>query len=60
MDFTSQVPVFCGVNIMEKVAPYVSSFFGRTVEHLFSTDNDNGKPPLLLRMTRDTEDLKFM
>lgn len=32
---------------------------GRTGKHLFLTDNDDGKPPLLLRMVDDCDDIKF-
>lgn len=55
-----QVPVFCGFYTLEKVASRTSWFLGRTGKHIFLTDNDNGKPPLLLRMANDCEDLKFM
>jgi Putative serine esterase (DUF676) len=33
---------------------------GRTGRHLFLTDGDDGNPPLLVRMTEDQDDLKFM
>jgi hypothetical protein len=52
--------VFCGFYTLEKVASRTSWFLGRTGKHIFLTDNDNGKPPLLLRMANDCEDLKFM
>ncbi|XP_021687385.2 lipid droplet phospholipase 1 isoform X2 [Hevea brasiliensis] len=55
-----QVPLFCGSYTMEKVAARISWFLGRTGKHLFLTDGDNGKPPLLLQMVSDSEDLKFM
>lgn len=55
-----QVPVFCGFNSVEKMASRISWLFGRTGRHLFLTDSNNGKPPLLLQMVKDTEDLKFM
>ncbi|XP_065628812.1 uncharacterized protein LOC112003436 isoform X7 [Quercus suber] len=55
-----QVPVFCGFYTMEKVASRASWLLGRTGKHLFLTDKDNGKPPLLLRMANDCEDLKFI
>ncbi|KAB1204323.1 EPIDERMAL PATTERNING FACTOR-like protein 2 [Morella rubra] len=55
-----EVPVFCGFYILEKMASHASWFLGRTGRHLFLTDKDNGKPPLLLRMAYDWEDLKFM
>ncbi|XP_062099082.1 putative lipase ROG1 [Humulus lupulus] len=55
-----QVPVFCGLYTMEKVASRTSWFLGKSGRHLFLTDCDNGKPPLLLRMASDTENLKFI
>uniref|UniRef100_A0A5B6YRR3 Putative lipase ROG1 n=1 Tax=Davidia involucrata TaxID=16924 RepID=A0A5B6YRR3_DAVIN len=55
-----QVPVFCGFYTLEKVASRTSWFLGRTGEHLFLTDSDNGQPPLLLQMVNDCDDLKFM
>ena len=58
--FYFQVPVFCGFYTMEKVASRASWLLGRTGKHLFLTDKDNGKPPLLLQMANDCEDLKFV
>lgn len=58
--YICQVPVFCGLYTLEKVASRTSWFLGRSGRHLFLTDNDNGKPPLLLQMASDTENLKFM
>ncbi|KAG9147170.1 hypothetical protein Leryth_005400 [Lithospermum erythrorhizon] len=55
-----QVPMLCGLHTLEKVALQTSWLFGRTGKHLFLTDSDDGKPPLLLRMANDTEDLKFL
>ena len=55
-----QVPVFCGLYSLERVASRTSWFLGKTGKHLFLTDNDDGKPPLLLRMASDCENLKFM
>ncbi|KAJ7965906.1 putative Alpha/beta-Hydrolases superfamily protein [Quillaja saponaria] len=55
-----QIPVFCGFYTLEKVASRSSWFLGRTGKHLFLTDSDDGKPPLLLQMVRDCEDLKFL
>ncbi|CBI19341.3 hypothetical protein VitviT2T_027393 [Vitis vinifera] len=55
-----QVPVFCGFYTLEKAASHTSWLFGRSGKHLFLTDCDNGKPPLLLQMAGDCEDLKFM
>ncbi|KAH9755943.1 DUF676 domain-containing protein [Citrus sinensis] len=55
-----QVPVFCGFYTLEKVAARGSWLLGRTGKHLFLTDRNEGKPPLLLRMVSDCEDLKFL
>ncbi|GER40224.1 alpha/beta-Hydrolases superfamily protein [Striga asiatica] len=55
-----QVPVFCGFHTLEKLASRSSWLLGRTGEHLFLSDGDGGKPPLLLRMSSDSEDLKFI
>ncbi|CAA2963753.1 Hypothetical predicted protein [Olea europaea subsp. europaea] len=55
-----QVPVCCGLYSMEKVASRASWILGRTGKHLFLTDSDYGKPPLLLQMVKDSEDLKFI
>ncbi|KAK9270765.1 hypothetical protein L1049_026348 [Liquidambar formosana] len=55
-----QVPILCGFYIMEKTASRASWFLGRTGRHLFLTDRDNGKLPLLLQMVKDCEDLPFM
>ncbi|XP_024166454.1 putative lipase ROG1 isoform X2 [Rosa chinensis] len=55
-----QVPVFCGFQILEKAAASTSWCLGRTGRHLFLTDRDKGKPPLLLQMLYDSEDLKFL
>ncbi|KAK4801108.1 hypothetical protein SAY86_021595 [Trapa natans] len=54
-----QVPVFCGLQKLEMLAANVSWVLGRTGKHLFLTDCDDGKP-LLLQMTEDTDNLKFM
>ncbi|KAK4387636.1 putative lipase ROG1 [Sesamum angolense] len=51
---------FCGFYSMEKVASRASWLLGRTGRHLFLSDCDEGKPPLLLRMSSDSEDLKFI
>ncbi|KAK2446302.1 alpha/beta-Hydrolases superfamily protein [Trifolium repens] len=55
-----QVPLFCGFYSLENVASRLSRFLGKTGKHLFLTDGKNGKPPLLLQMVRDSEDIKFM
>ncbi|CAI9116038.1 OLC1v1017087C3 [Oldenlandia corymbosa var. corymbosa] len=55
-----QVPVFCGSHALEKVASRAAGILGRTGKHLFLTDKDDGKPPLLLQMVNDTEELPFI
>ncbi|GMH17997.1 hypothetical protein Nepgr_019838 [Nepenthes gracilis] len=55
-----QVPMFCGIHTLEKVARQTSGLLGRTGKHLFLTDSDDGKPPLLLRMVNDYDDLPFI
>ncbi|PKI46950.1 hypothetical protein CRG98_032649 [Punica granatum] len=55
-----QVPVFCGFQTLEKLAAHTSWVLGRTGKHLFLTDCDGGKPPLLLQMVQDTDNLKFI
>lgn len=54
-----QVPMFCGFRSLEKAVTHVAGVFGKTGKHLLLTDGDNGKPPLLLQMVRDSEDIKF-
>uniref|UniRef100_A0A7N0VHC7 DUF676 domain-containing protein n=1 Tax=Kalanchoe fedtschenkoi TaxID=63787 RepID=A0A7N0VHC7_KALFE len=56
----NQVPMFFGFQTLEKVAYSTSWLLGRTGKHLFLSDNENGSPPLLLQMTKDQEDLKFI
>ncbi|KAK1385272.1 DUF676 domain-containing protein [Heracleum sosnowskyi] len=55
-----QMPMFCGILAIEKAATNISWLLGRTGKHLFLTDKDDGKPPLLLRMVDDCEELKFI
>ncbi|KAG1359273.1 putative lipase C4A8.10 [Cocos nucifera] len=56
-----QVPFLFGVTAIENVASRVIHWiFGRTGRHLFLKDNDEGQPPLLLRMVDDCGDLYFM
>lgn len=52
--------MFCGFYSLEKAISRVAGVFGKTGKHLFLTDSDNGKPPLLLQMVRDSEDIKFL
>ncbi|XP_074354552.1 uncharacterized protein LOC141693370 isoform X1 [Apium graveolens] len=55
-----QIPLFGGILAMEKAAARISWLLGRTGKHLFLTDAYDGKPPLLLQMADDCEDLKFI
>ncbi|KAL6525449.1 hypothetical protein OROHE_015756 [Orobanche hederae] len=46
-----QLPLLCGLPLLEKSAPQTAHWIaGRSGKHLFLTDSDGGKPPLLLRM----------
>ncbi|CAA7402345.1 unnamed protein product [Spirodela intermedia] len=56
-----QLPFLLGVPILEKLAPSVGSrLAGRTGRQLFLTDGKPSKPPLLLRMASDREELRFL
>ncbi|XP_054788969.1 putative lipase ROG1 isoform X2 [Prosopis cineraria] len=55
-----QVPVLCGFHSLEKAATRFSWFLGKTGRHLFLADKDKGKPPLLVQMVYDNEDMKFL
>ncbi|XP_010544033.1 PREDICTED: putative lipase ROG1 isoform X1 [Tarenaya hassleriana] len=55
-----QVPLFGGLYTLERFATRISWCLGRTGKHLFLADKDDGKPPLLLQMVSDNEDLKFI
>ncbi|KAJ4952706.1 hypothetical protein NE237_029538 [Protea cynaroides] len=56
-----QVPFLFGVTALEKTACRVAHWiFKRTGRHLFLTDLEEGKLPLLRRMVDDCEDLYFM
>ncbi|XP_038879829.1 putative lipase ROG1 isoform X2 [Benincasa hispida] len=57
-----QFPVLCGLPFLERRASQTAHLVaGRSGKHLFLTDDENdGKPPLLLRMVTDSEDLKFI
>uniref|UniRef100_A0A803MTH9 DUF676 domain-containing protein n=1 Tax=Chenopodium quinoa TaxID=63459 RepID=A0A803MTH9_CHEQI len=56
----NQVPMFFGFHTLELIARQTSWFLGRTGRHLFLTDKDMEKPPLLLRMANDCEGLPFI
>lgn len=55
-----QAPALCGINNLESVAAYASKLLGRTGNHLFLRDAGKGKPPLLLQMVKDSEELPFI
>ncbi|KAF3452825.1 hypothetical protein FNV43_RR03258 [Rhamnella rubrinervis] len=56
-----QLPFLCGLPFLERTAPQTAHLFaGKSGKHLFLTDDDDGKQPLLLRMVNDSDDLKFM
>ncbi|KAG1364437.1 putative lipase ROG1 [Cocos nucifera] len=55
-----QIPFLCGLPFLEQRASETAHLIvGRTGKHLFLTDNDDGMPPLLLRMVDDCNDIKF-
>uniref|UniRef100_A0A0E0CSD1 DUF676 domain-containing protein n=1 Tax=Oryza meridionalis TaxID=40149 RepID=A0A0E0CSD1_9ORYZ len=59
--WNKQLPFLFGVPLLERTAAGTAHFIvGRTGKHLFLTDSDDGKPPLLLRMAEDCDDGKFM
>ncbi|XP_050373130.1 uncharacterized protein LOC126790822 [Argentina anserina] len=56
-----QLPFLCGLPFLERRASEAAHFIvGRSGKHLFLTDKDDGRPPLLLRMVNDSDDLKFI
>ncbi|XP_039037101.1 putative lipase C4A8.10 [Hibiscus syriacus] len=56
-----QVGFLFGVTAFEKAASCIIHWiFRRTGRHLFLTDVDEGKPPLLKRMLDDSDELYFM
>ncbi|KAL3820298.1 hypothetical protein ACJIZ3_006203 [Penstemon smallii] len=56
-----QLPFLLGVSFLEKLAaPIAPIFTGRTGSQLFLTDGNSSEPPLLLRMTSDCKDGKFV
>ncbi|CAO2040417.1 unnamed protein product [Urochloa humidicola] len=59
--WNKQLPFLFGVPLLERTAAGTAHFIvGRTGKHLFLTDRDDGKPPLLVRMVEDCDDGKFM
>ncbi|VVB12718.1 unnamed protein product [Arabis nemorensis] len=56
-----QFPILCGLPFLERTASQTAHLAaGRTGKHLFLVDNDDGNPPLLIRMATDSCDLKFI
>ncbi|KFK29086.1 hypothetical protein AALP_AA7G087100 [Arabis alpina] len=56
-----QFPILCGLPFLERTASQTAHLAaGRTGKHLFLVDNDDGNPPLLIRMATDSGDLKFI
>ncbi|KAL5716083.1 hypothetical protein ACHQM5_017818 [Ranunculus cassubicifolius] len=56
-----QLPLLLGVPLLEKLVPSIASILvGRTGRQLFLTDGKPSKAPLLLRMTSDCDDGKFI
>ncbi|XP_057490646.1 uncharacterized protein LOC130776434 [Actinidia eriantha] len=55
-----QVSAFCGFYTLEKAASRASWLLGRTGTHLFLRDGDKDKPPLLLQMVKDNDDLPYI
>ncbi|KAK8655121.1 hypothetical protein V6N13_107712 [Hibiscus sabdariffa] len=56
-----QLPLLCGLPFLEKRASQTAHLVvGRSGKHLFLTDSEEGKPPLLLRMVNDGDELKFI
>ncbi|KAL8138231.1 hypothetical protein V2J09_004232 [Rumex salicifolius] len=55
------LPALCGFLFLERQASQTAHLVaGRSGKHLFLTDNDDGKQPLLIRMVTDSYDYKFM
>ncbi|KAL3819535.1 hypothetical protein ACJIZ3_005440 [Penstemon smallii] len=56
-----QLPLLCGLPFLEKRASQTAHLIaGRSGKHLFLTDNDDGRLPLLLRMVNDSDDIHFI
>ncbi|KAK1607640.1 hypothetical protein QYE76_031313 [Lolium multiflorum] len=55
-----QLPFLCGLPFLERRASETAHLLvGRTGKHLFLTDSDDGRRPLLLQMVDDCDDIKF-
>ncbi|KAL0013360.1 hypothetical protein SO802_000429 [Lithocarpus litseifolius] len=56
-----QLPFLCGLPFLERRASQTAHLVaGMSGKHLFLMDKNDGKPPLLLQMVNDSEDLKFI
>ena len=56
-----QLPFLCGIAFLEKAALFSAHWFvGRTGKHLFLTDGDETRSPLLQRLVSDCEEGQFM
>ncbi|KAJ3699098.1 hypothetical protein LUZ61_002803 [Rhynchospora tenuis] len=56
-----QLPFLFGLSLLERTAEETAHLIiGRTGRHLFLTDKDDGKLPLLVRMAEDQDDIKFI
>lgn len=56
-----QLPFLLGLLFLERLAaPLAPILTGKTGRQLFTTDGKPEQPPLLLRMTSDSSDLKFI
>ncbi|KAL9242255.1 hypothetical protein vseg_016274 [Gypsophila vaccaria] len=56
-----QLPFLCGVPFLERQASQTAHLIaGRSGRHLFLTDDDEGRPPLLVRMVSDAYEFKFI
>ncbi|EMS61116.1 hypothetical protein TRIUR3_14236 [Triticum urartu] len=59
--WNKQLPFLFGVPLLEQTAAETAHLIvGRTGKHLFLSDRDDGKPPLLVRMVEDGDDGKFI
>ncbi|GAU45228.1 hypothetical protein TSUD_138000 [Trifolium subterraneum] len=60
-NLSHHLPLLGGLPFLERRASQTAHLVaGRSGKHLFLMDSDGGKPPLLLQMVDDSDDLKFM
>lgn len=55
-----QFPLLCGFHYLENMMSRNSGLLGNTGKHLCLADKDENGKPLLYRMVKDSEDIKFM